>query len=39
MAVLGSYNREEDSIPYQAASTFCRLIIKNEGDAMHTANF
>ncbi|MGG0410469.1 anti-anti-sigma factor [Peribacillus simplex] len=42
MTVLSSYNWEEEIIPegYSAeyGGTFCRLIIKNKGDAIHTAN-
>ncbi|MBO0999325.1 STAS domain-containing protein [Bacillus sp. SD075] len=42
MTVLSSYNREEEIIPegysVEYGGTFCRLIIKNQGDAMHTAN-
>lgn len=42
MTVLSSYNREEQIIPegysVEYGGTYCRLIIKNEGDAMHTAN-
>lgn len=42
MTDLSSYNREEESIPegysVEYGGTFCRLIIKNKGDAMHKVN-
>ena len=42
LTVLSSYNGEEESIPegysVEYGGTFCRLIIKNKGDAMHRVN-
>ena len=42
MTVLSSYNREEEIIPegysVEYSGTYCRLIIMNDEDIMHTAN-
>ncbi|MDO7486416.1 hypothetical protein Q5O89_12355 [Peribacillus frigoritolerans] len=42
LTVLSSYNGEEESIPegysVEYGGIFCRLIIKNKGDAMHRVN-
>ncbi|MED4012216.1 GAF domain-containing protein [Priestia aryabhattai] len=42
MAVLSSYNEKEEIIPegysVEYGGTYCRLIIMNDGDVMHTAN-
>jgi rsbT co-antagonist protein RsbR len=42
MTVLSSYNEEEEIIPegysVEYGGTYCRLIIMNEGDVMHTTN-
>ncbi|MGF9889210.1 GAF domain-containing protein [Priestia megaterium] len=42
MTVLSSYNEEEEIIPegysVEYGGTYCRLIIMNDGDVMHTAN-
>ncbi|MCQ6268638.1 anti-anti-sigma factor [Fictibacillus sp. WQ 8-8] len=42
MHVLSSFNKEEEIIPegysVEYGGTYCRLIIMNEGDVMHTSN-
>src|SRR6478752_6524519 len=42
MTVLSSYNEKEEIIPegysVEYGGTYCRLIIMNDGDVMHTAN-
>lgn len=42
MTVLSSFNKEEEIIPegysVEYGDTYCRLIIMNEHDVMHTAN-